>query len=211
MKSYINFFELMSEYESYKNGEDFILPNVNLISENNELIFNPYVEPVSPNIVCIYDVTDVAQETKLCSEYVTCITTIIVDGEEKEFEQYYQFDTVGKHTVEFVIDDNAKYQFDEWGSYSYHFFVNCVCLISIELPDYTYAINCEFITASNVGEIICHAKTAPEYTSAFRNAKPNGILKYPKGSDYSTWLDPDKAVDSYDGNLGTYGWTGVEI
>lgn len=209
---HLNLFKTVAEYNQFKDSEDYVLPNVSYVEETEEIGFNPYVEPASPNIVCIYDVTDVAQETKLCSEYVTCITTIIVDGEEKEFEQYYQFDTVGKHTVEFVIDDNAKYWFDEQGNYyPYHFFVNCVCLISIELPDYTYAINCELITGSNVGEIICHAKTAPEYTSAFRNAKPNGILKYPKGSDYSTWLDPDKAVDSYDGNLGTYGWTGVEI
>ena len=193
-----------------EDSEEYILPNVSYTEDGN-LYYNAYVEQLSSNVICIYDVTDVTQETKLCSEYVTCFTTIIVDGEEKEFEQYYQFDTVGKHTVEFVIDDYAKNQLDEWNQYPYHFFVYCECLISIELPDYTYAINCELINGSNVGEIICHAKTAPEYNSAFRNAKPNGILKYPKGSDYSTWLDPDKAVNDYDGNLGTYGWTGVEI
>lgn len=212
MADYIKLLETMSEYEAFTNSEGFVTPNVSYINEIGDLFFNRKSAEGSPNVVCVYDVTDVSQETKLCSEYVNCITTIIVDGEEKEFEQYYQFDTVGKHTVEFVIDDNAKYYFDEWGHcYPYRFFVNCACLISIELPDYTYAINCELFKGSNVGEIICHAKTAPEYTSAFENAKPNGILKYPKGSDYSTWLDPDKAVDSYNGNLGTYGWTGVEI
>lgn len=199
MKSYINFFELMSEYESYKNGQDFILPNVNFISENNKLYFNPNAKPASPNIVCIYDVTDVTQETRLCSEYIDSFTTMIVDGEEKEFEQYYQFESTGLHTVEFVIDDNTINTWEEYGQKSdYCMFVYCRDLIRIELPVIfcNYQIEGDFFyDCEKLTEIIFNSKIAPipyggndnmyRIMSGLGNS---GVIKYPKGSDYSNLI-----------------------
>jgi hypothetical protein len=92
-------------------------------------------------------------------------------------------------------------------------------LISISLPatitslgGYTFENN------NTLKEIICYAQTAPTFSPRydFTNIRPNGILKYPKGADYTSWLDPEWSglTDIYNNkyyNLGTYGWTGVEI
>lgn len=59
-----------------------------------------------------------------------------------------------------------------------------------------------FYGCSDLAEIISLATVAPslEYNS-FRNVKSNGVLKYPSGSDYSSWL----STETY--YLGNSNWT----
>jgi hypothetical protein len=40
---YLKYFEQASDYEAYKNGSDYILPNVSSIVETESVEFNPYV------------------------------------------------------------------------------------------------------------------------------------------------------------------------
>lgn len=59
---------------------------------------------------------------------------------------------------------------------------------------------------TSLDSITCKGKTPPNIvysgnTTPLVNIKPNGILYYPSGSDYSKWLREDF--------LGKYGWTGV--
>lgn len=187
MKKYINFFELIQEYESYKNGEDFILPNVNLIAENNKLIFNPDVELASPNLVAVYNVTDISQETMLIGNYASSnIVSMIVDGVETDVDMYYQFNTIGLHTVEFILDDKTKMP--------QHVFYDVRELVSVEVPESITIIDGTFIFLSNISEnlstIVFNGKIAPSPEQLYlqRGSSVNGVLKYPKGADYSAWI-----------------------
>lgn len=63
-----------------------------------------------------------------------------------------------------------------------------------------------FSGCASLTSITCYATTAPTIkSSSFYAVGRNGILKYPQGSNYSTWL----SNSSY--YLGYYGWTRQEI
>jgi hypothetical protein len=63
-----------------------------------------------------------------------------------------------------------------------------------------------FTGCTSLREITCKASTAPTiFPATFRGIRSNGTLKYPQGSDYSSWL----ASGNY--YLGSYGWTGTPI
>jgi hypothetical protein len=109
-------------------------------------------------------------------------------------------------------------------------FEHCYDLTSIEIPDSVTSIGFEafrecsnlssvtigsgvtsieadaFGGCSRLNSITCYATTAPTIKSyTFAGIKSNGVLYYPSGSDYSSWL----ATDSY--YLGYFNWTGQEI
>lgn len=86
-------------------------------------------------------------------------------------------------------------------------------LQSVNLPSTLIDMSGErvFDGRSNLADIYCYAETAPTIDSQtfyhlneerFPN---NGILHYPSGSDYSSWLLNSRYY------LGYYGWTGQEI
>ena len=54
---YLKYFETEAAYEAYKNGSEFVLPNVSFVVENTGVAFNPYVAPVpkAGDIVFIKD------------------------------------------------------------------------------------------------------------------------------------------------------------
>lgn len=84
-------------------------------------------------------------------------------------------------------------------------FSNCTALKSINIPDTVTTIGgFVFNGCSSLSVIYASPRTAPtvEY-STFFDVKTNGILHYPKGSNYSSWLSSSYYY------LGYYGWTGV--
>ena len=44
MSKYLKIFETTSEYEAYKNSEEYILPNISCIKENNSIYAEPRKE-----------------------------------------------------------------------------------------------------------------------------------------------------------------------
>ena len=86
-------------------------------------------------------------------------------------------------------------------------FSNCSGLTSITIPNsVTFIGNYAFINCSSLTSIKCLAPTAPMILyDAFMKVKSNGVLYYPSGSDYSSWM----SHDSY--YLGYYHWTSQEI
>lgn len=184
---YLKLFENTASYEAYKASEDYVLPNVSYITETKSVGYNPYVAPVSPNIVCTYNVTDISKETKLVQDYaLSNIVSMIVDGVEMDAYNYYQFDTVGLHTVEFILDDKTKMPKD--------IFYQTYELVSVEVPESITSIDGMFIylysVSENLSTIVFNSKNAPtpEHLYLRQGSSVNGVLKYPKGADYSAWI-----------------------
>ena len=196
---YLKQFANQSDYQAFKESEDYILPNVSYIEETGEIGFNPYVEPASPNLVCVYDVTDISRDTKLIQAYaLSNIVSMIVDGVETDVNDFYQFDTVGLHTVEFILDDKTKMPKD--------IFYNTYELVSVEVPESITSTDGAFIYLSygseNLSTIVFNSKIAPSpaYLYLKSDSNVNGVLKYPKGADYSAWIA-----------LLPEGWTAIEF
>ena len=86
-------------------------------------------------------------------------------------------------------------------------FSNCSGLTSITIPNsVTFIGNYAFINCSSLTSIKCLAPTAPMILyDAFMEVKSNGVLYYPSGSDYSSWMITDRYY------LGYYNWTSQEI
>lgn len=80
-------------------------------------------------------------------------------------------------------------------------FENCTSLTEITIPNSVTSIGImAFSGCTSLTSITCNGIVAPTiYASAFSSIASNGVLKYPSGSDYSTWLN----------QLSKYGWTGV--
>lgn len=80
-------------------------------------------------------------------------------------------------------------------------------ITSLTIPENVTTFYENAITnCTSLDSITCKGKTPPSIvysgnTLKLENIKPNGILYYPSGSDYSKWLAGDF--------LGKYGWTGV--
>lgn len=50
---YLKLFQVESEYNSYKNGSDYILPNVSYIKETEGVSFEPYIPSVEVGDICL--------------------------------------------------------------------------------------------------------------------------------------------------------------
>lgn len=80
---HLKLFENTQSYDNFKNGDDFILPNVSYILEGSKLFYNPYsnlkngtiyatFNATSDNMVAIYDTSNVK--------------SLIVDDKEISFD-----------------------------------------------------------------------------------------------------------------------------
>ena len=87
-------------------------------------------------------------------------------------------------------------------------FEECSALQEIVLPSGVTTVGryC-FNGCSSLRDITCLATVAPSLGNnhTFSRIATNGVLRYPAGSDYSSWLSDSEYY------LGYYGWTGVEI
>lgn len=48
---YLKYFEEASAYEAYKNGSDYVLPNVSYVENSDIVMYNPNVAPLVYNMV----------------------------------------------------------------------------------------------------------------------------------------------------------------
>lgn len=86
-------------------------------------------------------------------------------------------------------------------------FMGCMNFTEIIIPQNVTSIgDYAFEDCGSLESITCNATTAPALGNyAFRYLPYGGILYYPKGSDYSSWLSTESDC------LGDYGWTGEEL
>ena len=89
----------------------------------------------------------------------------------------------------------------------YSAFEYCTSLIKVVIPDSVTSIGeYAFRKCTSLTSITCFAINSPTIEStSFQGVAENGILKYPQGSDYSSWM---KTTSYY---LGYYNWTSQEV
>ena len=135
MKKYIANFNNHTEYVTYINGNDKILPNVSYCEDNNEVHYNPWTDP---RVIAKFNVEDETEPVLLYGVDYGIIASdsfskIEIDGEEISISElegndgYYTFDTTGEHTVKYTLPDPEVI---ENGVFS-----DCSSLTSINIPN----------------------------------------------------------------------------
>lgn len=171
-------------------------------------------------VVVTYNITDTTSPTTIIYRKDNVLYCYI-DGVYQETPYSYQFDTIGEHIVEYVLNDETLI--------AERIFYNCKTLNSIELPDSITKIDsmafmfCSGLTSITIPEnvtsmgeevfyscsgltsITTKAETAPQVIyNTFQNVPQGGTLYYPYTSDYSTWLSKNSNY------LGYYKWNGIK-
>ena len=152
----------------------------------------------SKNLICTYTTTEPG-DTQIIQN-IGPIGAIIVDGVSVKFDSnYYNFEEVGEHTIEFVLggmDEILSNMFSGINVESViipngitvigsNTFRNCLSLTRVTIPNSTYIINSHaFYNCSQLSEITYLGTTEAVIASgAFRNISSFGILKVPAGSN----------------------------
>lgn len=123
---YLKKFGTHTEYETYINGSNKVLPNVSYVVDNNGVYYNPIVPP-SRVITTIVNVETTSNPTVLVYEngWSKVESVLVTRPNGTTFEltyddlvQYdprgysdptmgYQFDTIGNHTIEYTLKPNV--------------------------------------------------------------------------------------------------------
>lgn len=160
MGKYLKKFETQAAYEAAESS--LILPNVSLTVDNNTVHYNPS-SPVPPTptetrLVCKYNVEDTEYRTTLCND-TTNFSAMEIDGvEQAEVVSYYQFDTIGEHTVKFTLIDSTSI-----GEYAFNL---CDSLTSVDIPDSVINIGAAFTECYNLARL---------------NSNTDGVFNIPSG------------------------------
>ena len=168
------------------------------------------------DVTATFNVTNTAEPTALCS-MSTAFTEMYVDGVQIDVTSGYTFNTLGEHTVNYMLKNNTMLS----GNTISGQFANCTSLEEIVLANSVTTIgdnvfkNCSSLKKITLGnnvtkvgnpllaafaypvfsgctsltEITCNTTTAPTLTSKALNGiqNNNGTLYVPQGSDYSSW------------------------
>lgn len=125
MGKYIKLFKQHSQYETYINSEDAILPNVSYCEDRPEEVhFNPFVES---KVIATFNVSWIDPEypTKILNN-TDYVSSIEVDGITlPELVTNYPFETTGEHIVSVTLSDRTTFG-DSFSSLQ---------IIGIVLPD----------------------------------------------------------------------------
>ena len=151
MGKYLKLFDTTSEYNTYINGNDKVLPNVSYCEDNGGIYFNP-IEPPSRVIRTIVNVETTANPTALFidldnrawnnveSALVTRPNGTSYEITYNDLVQYdpqgggdilmsYQFDATGNHTLEYTLKPNVtSLTLDDM-------FGRCENTVRIEIPN----------------------------------------------------------------------------
>ena len=126
MGKFLKNFDAHSEYQTYINGQDAILPNVSYCRDNNEVHYNPWVET---KVIAKFNVTSTSEATQIINNYATpdyIFSEIEIDGVvQPSVVNSYTFDTTGEHTVKYTLVDPTLFL-----GFGY-----CTNLISISIPN----------------------------------------------------------------------------
>ena len=148
MGDYLKLFETTSEYETYIEGQDAILPNVSYCEDNNGVHYNPYVPPTI--LVTKYNITNTSTATNIMGSSASSLfSEIEIDGvKQSNITTTYTFDTTGEHTIKYTLVDPT--------SIGDNAFKQCTAMTEIIIPNNILTIgasvfvNCDSLTSINI-------------------------------------------------------------
>lgn len=104
MAKYLKKFDSHTNYETYIDGDDAILPNVSICVNNNHVHYNPFEEK---RLVAIFDISSTQYATVIIDEYNTSpVKELEIDGviQDDVFDTYV-FPTLGEHVIKYTLYD----------------------------------------------------------------------------------------------------------
>ncbi len=140
MSKYIKLFSTHTEYTSYIE-DDVLKPNISYCEDNHDVYYNPY-----PRVIVKFNVTDISSPTHILCNYSSGISSILSkislievdDIVQESVSNTYQFDTIGEHTIKYILTDPASmpyYRTTKYGiMYYYGMFYHCYQLTSVIIP-----------------------------------------------------------------------------
>lgn len=159
------------------------------------------------DITAKFNVTSTTSPTKLYySEIEKYINEMEIDGVKVDVTSAYTFNTLGEHTVEYMLKDKIEINSGAFSNCTnltsivikeglqtirYRAFYRCTSLSSITIPSSVLIIEgYVFYRCTSLSSITCYGTTAPllKESNTFYNLPTTGTLTYPCESDYSTWL-----------------------
>ena len=221
---YLKYFKTDVDCQNYFSSDDFVTPNVSYAEDTNIVYYSPGDEIImtsesNPEVMKVcHNQGWAASPSEMYASEAARVASIGTAFERlgKEGSGFtFSFDEFKYFTGVTSIDDNAfstsnivsitiPNSVTSIGNYAFY---GCSSLTSITIPNSVTSIRgSAFSNCSKLNEITCLATTAPSIMSpTFKNIKQNGTLRYPSGSDYSSWM----STSSY--YLGYYNWTAKEI
>ena len=102
MIKYLKLFDTHTDYNTYINRSDKVLPNVSYCENENEVHYNPWVET---RVVVKINVTDTTNPTYFFNN-PTILNEVEIDGViQPSAVNSYTFETTGEHTVKIKLND----------------------------------------------------------------------------------------------------------
>ena len=172
MSTYLKKFNDHTEYSTFTETEDFILPNVSFCKNQNEVHYNP---TLSWKIKTMFSVTDISEPTIIGGYVVPCgsgrvvgfenVEKLFIDGVEVEIPQAtewkgyeYQFETTGIHRVDYLMKNTRTEEIydEQTDTVSYEtvqldgiaidipLFYRCRDMIYLNIPNSVNSINIMF-------------------------------------------------------------------
>jgi hypothetical protein len=214
MSKYLKLFDEESQYQTFTGGTEYILPNVSHVINSTVTHYNPYIPPTPPaetRLVATFNVEDTSSDVLIyvSQNYANRdIESMEIDGVELEnIVNTYRFDTIGEHTVKYVLINptqvgegvfNNNYSLtsiyipNSVTSISNQAFYQCSGLTSINIPSGVTSINSwAFEGCSSLDSITVEATTPPTLGSgAFTNTNncpiyvPSGSVNAYKAAEY---------------------------
>ena len=119
---FFKLFQSHSDYNTYINSQDKILPNVSYCENENEVHFNH----IETRVIVKFNVTDTSSATAICFQ-PQLFNEIEIDGvTQPSVVDAYTFDTTGEHTVKYTLVDPTSIDYA---------FYSCSDITSISIPN----------------------------------------------------------------------------
>ena len=168
MGKYLKLFETHSEYNTYINGNDKVLPNVSLCEDNNEVHYNP-IEAPETRVIAKLNVIDTSKSVFIIgippSSYCWAEKIEIDDGtviDSPTTGQTHIFSTLGEHTLYYTSKDN-RIGYAAFGFYVQGESGNWEC--SVIIPDNIDTFGPYALNSCNITSLTCLATTPPTLDS----------------------------------------------